>query len=788
MAKFQDNKEKDNDKNLEEEYGSKFPLLPLRDLVIFPYMVVPLLVGRDRSLAAIESAMLANKMIVLATQKDSEVDNPKPEDLYKVGTASKILQVLKLPDGSAKVLVEGFKRVSILKYVSEDKIYEVNVREIRAGIEKTTEIEALMRSISGLFEKYVGLNPRIPNEITSSVYDISEPDRLADFIASHIMIKLHDKEDILEIFDPVQRLKKLGGLINAEIEILQIEKKITGQVRRQIEQSQKNYYLHEQMKAIERELGKEGEYSGELKEIKDKIEAAGMPKEVKKVALKEMAKLEKTMPVSPEATVIRNYLDWMVELPWSRATKDNLNLENAEKILEEDHYGLKKPKERILEYLAVKRLTGGNKGQILCFAGPPGVGKTSLAKSIARALGKKFVRISLGGVRDEAEIRGHRRTYIGALPGRIIQSLKKAGTKNPLFLLDEIDKLSKDFHGDPSSALLEVLDPEQNNAFNDHYLEVDFDLSQVMFIATANIQDMIHPTLRDRMEAIELPGYTQWEKEHIAEDFLVKKQLIEHGLDKSKIVFSKEAIATIINHYTREAGVRELERSIATICRKMAREYLEDRQKKRKIITKKTVSKALGPLKYLYEKKENKSEIGVATGLAWTQSGGDIIKVEAVLMPGKGDLMLTGQLGDIMQESARAALSYVRTRLKKITLPKDFHKNRDIHIHVPEGAIPKDGPSAGITIATALYSVIAQAPVMDDVAMTGEITLRGKVLPVGGIKEKVLAAHRAKVKKIILPKENAKDLKDIPNKIKRDLKFFTVEEMEEVLKHACRVV
>ncbi|MDD5645242.1 MAG: endopeptidase La [bacterium] len=786
MAKFQDDREKEKGKGFEEPYGDKFPLLPLRDLVIFPYMVVPLLVGRDKSLSAIETAMMGNKMVVLVTQKDSEVDDPKPEDIHKVGTVSKILQVLKLPDGSAKVLVEGFRRVSIQQVLSREKIYEVKVLEIKTEIEKTAEIEALMRSISGLFEKYVGLNPRIPNEIALSVYDVQDPDRLADFIASHIMIKLGDKETILEILNPAARLKKLGELLNAEIEILQIEKKITGQVRRQIEQSQKNYYLHEQMKAIERELGKEGEYSGELKEIRDKIENAGMPPEVKKTALKEMAKLEKTMPVSPEATVIRNYLDWLVELPWSKTTKDNLNLENAEKILEEDHYGLKKPKERILEYLAVKKLTGGNKGQILCFSGPPGVGKTSLAKSIARTLGKKFVRISLGGVRDEAEIRGHRRTYIGALPGRIIQSLKKSGTKNPLFLLDEIDKLSKDFHGDPSSALLEVLDPEQNNAFNDHYLEVDFDLSQVMFIATANIQDMIHPTLKDRMEVIELPGYTQWEKEHIAERFLVPKQLKEHGLEKAKIVFSKEAITAIINNYTREAGVRELERLIASICRKMAKEYVGDRRKKRKIVTKKTVMRALGPLKFLYEKKENKSEVGVATGLAWTQTGGDIIKVEAVLMQGKGELMLTGQLGDVMQESARAALSYVRTRLKKLTIPKDFHKNRDIHIHVPEGAIPKDGPSAGITIATALYSVIAQVPVMDDVAMTGEITLRGKVLPVGGIKEKVLAAHRAKVKKIILPKENEKDLKDIPNKIKRDLKFFAVEEMEDVLKYACK--
>lgn len=783
MAKIEQPKTKR--KSLREEFGDTFSLLPLRDIVVFPSMVVPLLVGREKSLAAIEHAMMENKVLVLATQIDSEKDEPSPGDLYKIGTASKILQVLKLPDGSAKVLIEGYKRITILKYLSTEKMFKVKAEEVYVDVPKNNKIEALMRSTTSLFEKYVNLNPRIPNEIMSAVYDIEDIDRLSDSVASHIMVKINDKHKVLEIKDPVQRLKKLGEILNSEIEILQIEREITGQVRKQIEQSQKNYYLHEQMKAIEKELGKEGEYVGELKEIKNKIEAAGMPGSAKKIALKELNKLEKIMPVSPEATVVRNYLDWLVELPWSKTTKDNLDLKNAEKILEEDHYGLKKPKERILEYLAVKKLTGGTKGQILCLSGPPGVGKTSLAKSIARALGRNFVRISLGGVRDEAEIRGHRRTYIGSLPGRIIQSLKKTRTKNPVFLLDEIDKLSKDFHGDPSAALLEVLDPEQNSTFNDHYLEVDFDLSHVMFITTANIPDMIHPTLRDRMEVIELPGYTDWEKVKIAEDFLVKKQLKEHGLASGKVIFSTEALKTIIISFTREAGVRELERTIAAICRKVAMEFVRNGIKKRKIITKKTVLRHLLVPKYSYEKKEHKSDVGVATGLAWTQAGGDIIKIETVLMPGKGELMLTGQLGEVMQESARAALSFIRTRSKDVKVSKDVHKNKDIHVHVPEGAIPKDGPSAGITMATALYSAITGIPVRSDIAMTGEITLRGKVLAVGGIKEKVLAAHRAKLRKIIIPKLNSKDLMEIPSKIKKDLKFILVEKMDQVLQYAC---
>ncbi|MCK4947521.1 MAG: endopeptidase La [Candidatus Aureabacteria bacterium] len=783
MAKIEQQKTKR--KSLREEFGDTFSLLPLRDIVVFPSMVVPLLVGREKSLAAIEHAMMENKVLVLATQIDSEKDEPLPGDLYKIGTASKILQVLKLPDGSAKVLIEGYKRITILKYLSTEKMFKVKAEEVYVDVPKNNKIEALMRSTTSLFEKYVNLNPRIPNEIMSAVYDIEDIDRLSDSVASHIMVKINDKHKVLEIKDPVQRLKKLGEILNSEIEILQIEREITGQVRKQIEQSQKNYYLHEQMKAIEKELGKEGEYVGELKEIKNKIEAAGMPDSAKKIALKELNKLEKVMPVSPEATVVRNYLDWLVELPWSKTTKDNLDLKNAEKILEEDHYGLKKPKERILEYLAVKKLTGGTKGQILCLSGPPGVGKTSLAKSIARALGRNFVRISLGGVRDEAEIRGHRRTYIGSLPGRIIQSLKKTRTKNPVFLLDEIDKLSKDFHGDPSAALLEVLDPEQNSTFNDHYLEVDFDLSHVMFITTANIPDMIHPTLRDRMEVIELPGYTDWEKVKIAEDFLVKKQLKEHGLVSGKVIFSTEALKTIIISFTREAGVRELERTIAAICRKVAMEFVRNGIKKRKIITKKSVLRYLHVPKYSYEKKEHKSDVGVATGLAWTQAGGDIIKIETVLMPGKGELMLTGQLGEVMQESARAALSFIRTRSKDVKVSKDVHKNKDIHVHVPEGAIPKDGPSAGITMATALYSAITGIPVRSDIAMTGEITLRGKVLAVGGIKEKVLAAHRAKLRKIIIPKLNSKDLMEIPSKIKKDLKFILVEKMDQVLQYAC---
>ncbi|NOX96735.1 MAG: endopeptidase La [Nitrospirae bacterium] len=765
--------------------SKNLPLLPLRDVVVFPHMVIPLLVGRESSLEAVEKTMEKDHLILLAAQKEAKVNDPTEADIHRVGTVAEILQVIKLPDNSTRVLVEGIFRARLKQFISSSPFFQVEIEEIKVDIKHTPEIEALMRSVKTQFDNYVRLNPRISDEVANSLASVDDPERLADTVASHLTLKIEDKQLVLETVLPEERLRKLTAILSMEIEILQIERKIFGEVRKQVEKSQKDYFLHEQLKAIEKELGKKDEYAVEIESLRKKIAEAKMPKEAEEKANTELDRLSRMMPTSPEATVIRNYIDWLIIVPWSKKTKDNLNIENAEKILNEDHYGLEKVKERILEFLAVRKLVKKMKGPILCFVGPPGVGKTSLAKSVSRALGRNFVRMSLGGVRDEAEIRGHRRTYIGALPGRIIQSMKKAKTKNPVFLMDEVDKMSVDFRGDPSAALLEVLDPEQNNAFNDHYLEVDFDLSDVFFITTANTQQAIPPPLQDRMEILHLPGYTEEEKVKIAELFLIPKQLKVHGLKGKDLSISSLALRQIIRCYTREAGVRNVEREIASICRKVAKVVAQAKKKRDKIkITARNLSKYLGSPKYHLTKAEEKNEVGVATGLAWTEAGGDIMAAEVSTMKGKGKLILTGKLGEVMQESAQAALSYIRSRAKNLKIGESFYKNLDIHVHIPEGAIPKDGPSAGITMATAIVSALTGKPVHKDIAMTGEITLRGKVLPVGGVKDKVLAAHRVGMKTVILPGENKKDLEEIPKNVKRELNFRFVENMDEVLKIA----
>jgi len=771
--------------NLKEPFSKgALPLLPLRDIVIFPYMIVPLLVGRSRSIKALDDAMQKGQFILTSTQKNLGVEEPGEKDLYSLGTISRILQLFKLPDGSVRVLIEGKVRARVKEFLFNKDYFKVSVEPLSKTVEKTKEIEALSRSVISQFEQYVKLNPKLPSEVISSIQGVEDMGQLADIIASHLTVKLQDKQSLLETVSPDERLSRLTRLLNSEIEILQIEKKIMGNVRRQMEKTQKEIYLQEQIKAIEKELGKKDEYGGELKELKNKILKVKMAKEAEEVALRELDKLARTYPMSPEATVTRNYIDWLVSLPWSQKSKDKLNIKEAERILNEDHYGLEKPKERILEYLAVQKLAKKMKGEILCFVGPPGVGKTSLARSIARALGRNFVRLSLGGVRDEAEIRGHRRTYIGALPGRIIQSMSKAKTKNPVFLLDEVDKMSMDFRGDPSSALLEVLDPEQNHTFSDHYLEVEFDLSDVMFITTSNVQENIPEPLQDRMEMIKLPGYTEYEKVKIAVQFLIKKQLKANGLKEHNLYFSESAVMDIIKKYTREAGVRSMEREIARICRKVAREVVTKGETYRVTITPDKLHKFLGPPQYPEDRVEKKNEVGVATGLAWTEVGGDIMSVESSVVKGKGNLTLTGKLGDVMKESAHAALTYIRSRSRKLKIPEDFYRKVDVHIHVPEGAIPKDGPSAGITMACALVSSLTKRTVRKDVAMTGEITLRGNVLPVGGLKSKILAAHRAHMKTVLIPKENEKDLEDIPKNVRNELDIKLVSNMDEVLKIA----
>ncbi|MDD5680507.1 MAG: endopeptidase La [Candidatus Omnitrophica bacterium] len=763
------------------------PLLPLRDIVVFPDMVVPLLVGRARSIKALDETMSTDKLVFLATQKDLHVDDPMEEEIYKIGTVAEVLQHLKLPDGSVKLLVEGKFRARLKKFVVNKDFYRVQIESIEVDCKKNIEIEALMRSLKTQFEEYIKLNPKLSSELLSTVLIVEDPVKLANIVSSNLTLKIQDKQNLLEIINPKERLEAIAKIINAEIEILKVEKKIMSNIKRQIEKSQRDYFLNEQLKAIEKELGGRDGLKTEIGDFREKIAKAGLSQEAAEIAERELDKLSKMPSLSPEATVARNYIDWLVNLPWSVKTKDNLDIANAEKILNEDHYGLEKPKERILEYLAVRKLLSSPKGQILCLAGPPGVGKTSLARSVARALGRKFIRVSLGGVRDEAEIRGHRRTYIGALPGRIIQSMRKAGSKNPVFLLDEIDKMSMDFRGDPTSALLEVLDAEENKTFSDHYLEVSFDLSEVMFITTCNIQYNIPLPLQDRMEIIKIAGYTEYEKFSIARLHLFSKQIKAHGLSESNLKINDKALFDIIGRYTREAGVRELERRIAEICRKVAKEVVENNKDISIEITRKNIHKYLGPPKYLDSEANKHDEVGVATGLAWTEVGGDIMNIETSLMKGKGNLILTGKLGEVMQESAKASLTYIRSRSKELGIKNGKSLNNlDIHIHVPEGAIPKDGPSAGITMATALVSSFTKRAVKRGIAMTGEITLRGKVLPVGGIKAKFLAAHRAGIKSIIYPKENKKDIADIPKNIVRKLKLIPVENMDEVLKVALK--
>lgn len=763
----------------------RLPLLPLRDIIVFPHMVVPLFVGREKSINALEEAMRGGKEILLSAQKRAKTNDPKPDDIFWTGTVGAIIQLLRLPDGTVKLLVEGKYRARISSYSSTDPFFAVEAEEIQEEVRIDEEVEALMRSVRATFETYVKLNKRIPPEMLASVASIDDPARLADSIVAHLALKLIDKQKILETEDPTTRLEKLLELMQAEIEILQVERKIRSRVKKQMERTQKEYYLNEQMQQIQKELGGEkDEFKNEMEELEDRIRNKEMSEEATERLKRELKKLKMMSPMSAEATVVRNYIDWVLSLPWLDRTEDQVDVEKAEGILESDHYGLKKPKERILEYLSVHKLVNKLRGPVLCLVGPPGVGKTSLARSIAACTGREFVRLSLGGVRDEAEIRGHRRTYIGALPGKIIQSLKKAGSNNPVFLLDEIDKMSMDFRGDPSSALLEVLDPEQNAQFNDHYLDLDYDLSEVMFITTANNAGQIPIPLRDRMEVIEIPGYTEFEKLRIARNHLIDRQLVEHGLEEVNIEFKDSALKTIIKRYTREAGVRNLEREIASVARKIAKDVVTNGAEESYTVTSKAVAKYLGPFKFKDDKTEEKDEIGLTNGLAWTMYGGVILTSEVTLMPGAGKLIITGKLGDVMQESAQAAMSYVRSRAMNLGLAADFYQKVDLHVHFPEGAAPKDGPSAGITMVTSIVSALTRVPVRRDVAMTGEITLRGRVLPIGGLKEKVLAAHRAGVKTVLFPEENKKDLREIPRAVRRALDLIPVSHMDQVLHYA----
>ncbi|MBH0157734.1 endopeptidase La [Fictibacillus sp. 5RED26] len=759
------------------------PLLPLRGLLVYPTMVLHLDVGREKSIQALEKVMLDDQMIFLSTQKEVSIEDPAQEEIYHVGTLSKVNQMLKLPNGTIRVLVEGIKRGEITSFTDEKTHVEVEV-ELTDDIEvKEAETEALMRAVLAQFEQYINLSKKVTPETLASVQDITEPGRLADVISSHLSLKIKEKQKILEIFDVKERLEHLLDLLNNEKEVLGLEKKIGQRVKKAMEKTQKEYYLREQMKAIQKELGdKEGKV-GEVSTLKERIESSDMPETVMELAKKELDRYEKMPNSSAESSVIRTYIEWLVNLPWKQETIDNLDIPHAETVLNEDHYGLEKVKDRVLEYLAVQKLTNSLKGPILCLVGPPGVGKTSLARSIARAIGRNFVRISLGGVRDEAEIRGHRRTYVGAMPGRLIQGMKKAGTINPVFLLDEIDKMSSDFRGDPSSAMLEVLDPEQNSTFSDHYIEEPYDLSKVMFVTTANSLSTIPGPLLDRMEVISIAGYTEVEKLHISKNHLIPKQLKEHGLKKSQIQFKDDSILKLVRNYTREAGVRNFERQIAGLCRKAAKQIVSS-EKKKVVLSAKNLEDYLGKPRFRYGQAELEDQIGAATGLAYTTAGGDTLSIEVALSPGKGKLILTGKLGDVMKESAQAALSYVRTKVEELGIDHDFYEKTDIHIHVPEGATPKDGPSAGITIATALVSALTKKPVRKDVGMTGEITLRGRVLPIGGLKEKSLSAHRAGIKTIILPKENEKDIEDIPQSVKEGLSFITVSHLDEVLKVA----
>ena len=762
------------------------PLVPLRGTLVFPHMATHLDVGRDKSIQAVEEAMADDKHVFLATQKEPQVDEPEKEDIYDIGTVAEIKQLLKLPGGNIRILVEGIARAKVLEYQHSEPYFKVLVEQYyEEEFEKDNKVEALMRNLVHYFDQYVKVSKRVSPEVSISIAHIDDPSRLADIVASHLTLRVVDKQEILETFEIVKRLEKLCDFLVRELEIVELERKINMRVRKQMEKTQKEYYLREQIKAIQKELGDKEDRAAEAAELREKVEKLKMPKSTKEKILKEIAKLEKMPPMSAEISVLRNYLDWVISLPWNKATRDKLDLKRAEKILNEDHYGLEKVKERIIEYLAIQKLTKKIKGSIICFAGPPGVGKTSLGRSIARALGRKFVRMSLGGVRDEAEIRGHRRTYVGAMPGRIIQGLKQAGTKNPVFLLDEIDKMSSGFRGDPSAALLEVLDPEQNHSFSDHYIEVPFDLSNVMFITTANNVYNIPRPLLDRMEVINISGYTEEEKVQIAMQYLLPKQIKKHGLPDDSVSISENTIRKIIQEYTRESGVRNLERNIATLCRKAAKQIVTGENKKVNITTQ-NLQKYLGAPKFHYNLAEQIDEIGAATGLAWTEVGGDALTIEVTTYKGTGKLTLTGKLGDVMKESAQAAFSYIRSRADELGIEEKMFKIHDVHIHVPEGAIPKDGPSAGITIAVALASAMTKRKVRCDVAMTGEITLRGKVLKVGGIKEKVLAAKRAGIKTIILPRQNEVDVKELPNNLKGKLKFKFVDHMDEVLDIALR--
>lgn len=759
------------------------PLLPLRGLLVFPTMVLHLDVGREKSVQALEKAMMNDHFIFLTTQKDTSIEDPTEDDFFEMGTLTQVKQMLKLPNGTFRVLVEGLKRGKIEKFLRTDEYFEVRIQTYENEEVKDIEEEALMRMILDLFEQYIKMSKKVSAETFASVQDIEEPGRLADIVASYLPLKLKDKQDLLEKVNVKDRMNAIITFLNNEKEVIQLERKIGQRVKQSMERTQKEYYLREQMKAIQKELGEKEGKSSEIEKLKEKIGKAGMPNHVFEAAMKELDRYEKLPGTSAESAVIRNYLDWLIALPWTTETKDDINIKRAERILNEDHYGLEKVKERVLEYLAVQQLTNSLKGPILCLVGPPGVGKTSLARSVARSLNRKFVRVSLGGVRDESEIRGHRRTYVGAMPGRIIQGMRKAGTINPVFLLDEIDKMSNDFRGDPSSAMLEVLDPEQNKNFSDHYIEETYDLSKVMFIATANDLSTIPGPLRDRMEIISIAGYTEIEKLHIAKDYLIKKQLKEHGLQKQQLQIRDDAILSIVRYFTREAGVRGLERQIAKICRKTAK-IITSGEKKRVIVTNKNIEEFLGKKIFHYGQAEKEDQVGVATGLAYTAFGGDTLQIEVSLAPGKGKLVLTGKLGDVMKESAQAAFSYVRSSAEKFGIDPMFHEKYDIHIHVPEGAVPKDGPSAGVTITTALVSALTGKPIRREVGMTGEVTLRGRVLAIGGLKEKTLSAHRAGLTTIILPKDNERDLDDIPESVREELTFIPVTHVDEVLKNA----
>jgi ATP-dependent Lon protease len=766
------------------EVYETLPIVPLRDVVVFPHMMMPFVIGRPSSTRALDHALGKDKRIFLAAQHDASIDDPRPDDIYTMGCVANVVQHLRLPDGNVKVLVEGIDRARAVEWKEDKGFYRVVVKVLQKQKEAGGDVESTMGRVVSLFEQYVKLSNNLQYDAMVAAVRVDDPGKLADTISAHLVVGVDEKQNLLEIISPLERLNRIAGILEIEVDKLQVDRRIQSRVKKQMEKAQKEYYLNEKMKAIQKELGRKDEKGNEIDDLKKKIEQAKMPKDVEEKALQELKRLEAMPPMSAEATVSRNYLDWLIAVPWHKKTRENRDLKHAEQVLNEDHYGLEKIKDRILEFLAVRSLVKKPKATILTLSGPPGVGKTSLAKSIARAMNRKFVRLSLGGVRDEAEIRGHRRTYIGAFPGQIIQMMKKAGTQNPVFLLDEIDKMSMDFRGDPSAALLEVLDPEQNGTFLDHYLDVEYDLSNVMFICTANVLHTIPQALRDRMEVLQLAGYTEQEKVQIALRFLAPKAVEGAGLTTENIVIKEEAIQTLIQRYTREAGVRNLEREISSICRKVARKVVVEGKSFFEEIGGEKVTDYLGVPRFRPSMAEEQNEVGIATGLAWTEVGGELLVSEATLMPGKGKLTLTGKLGDVMQESAQAALSYVRSRAPEFGLPEDFHSKLDIHIHVPEGAIPKDGPSAGITMATTLVSALTKIPVRRDVAMTGEITLRGKVLPIGGVKEKVLAAHRAGVKNIVLPRDNEKDLADIPKNVLDVIDTHLVSQMDEVLKIA----